>query len=101
MKTMTPMQPMKPMEPMRPMEKAEVWWPNELGEPSTTGGQNDVHYAFFPDKHRLLVRQGEVTTTYDSADHQIGGVAQSQSDTQSLTFTSQNGRVDLSQLERV
>src|SRR5213595_3443371 len=25
------------------------WWPPGLGRPSTTGGQNDLRYAFFPD----------------------------------------------------
>ena len=95
------MKPLEPMKPMEPMKKAEAWWPNDLGKPSTTGGQNDTQYAFFPDRHRLLVRQGGTTTTYDSGDHQIGGVSQSQSDTQSLTFSSQNGPVDLSQLKQL
>ena len=29
-----------------------AWWPAELGNPSSTGGQNDVRYAYFPRKGR-------------------------------------------------
>ena len=47
---MKPMEPMKPMKPMAPMEK---WWPADLGDPSTSGAQNDMRYAFFPDERRL------------------------------------------------
>ena len=45
---MEPMKPMKPMEPMKPMSGGEKWWPNELGQPSSSGSQNSMRYAFFP-----------------------------------------------------
>ena len=51
MDPLPPMQPMKPMEPLR----FERWWPADLGEPSTAGGQNGLRFAVFPDKRRLLV----------------------------------------------
>jgi len=41
------MEPMKPMKPMEPMSGGEQWWPNDLGEPSSTGSQNGMRYAFF------------------------------------------------------
>ena len=92
------MQPMKPMKPMAPMEK---WWPENLGHPATTGAQNNMRYAVFPQARRLLVEQNGQLTTYNTADHQIGGAAQQSSHTQSLTFTSQHGPIDLETLEKL
>ncbi len=101
MKPMQPMAPMKPMEPMKPMAPQQRWWPDDLGEPSSSGGQNDVRYAFFPDKHRLLVEQDGVLASYDSADYRISGVSQQQGATKTLVFTAQDGQVELSRLKRV
>ena len=98
---MEPMKPMQPMEPMQPMAKTEPWWPNELGSPSTSGGQNDTHYAFFADKHRLLVKQNDRLTSYDTGDHRISGVSQQQSGSQSLAFQDQNGTVELDALKKL
>jgi hypothetical protein len=97
---MEPMKPMKPVEPMKPMSGGEEWWPKDLGEPSTSGSQNEMRYAFFPQKRRLLVEQGGKQTTYDSGDHRISGVSQQQSQGQSLAFTDQNGSVKLDDLKR-
>ncbi|SEQ92437.1 hypothetical protein SAMN05216548_10931 [Faunimonas pinastri] len=101
MKPMKPMEGMRPMEPMKPMKGSEPWWPRDLGEPSTSGGQNDVQYAFFAAAHRLLIRKGGEIATYDSGDHGISGVSQQQSGSSSLTFTSGEGRVDLDALKKV
>ena len=87
---MEPMKPMKPMEPMKPMSGGEKWWPDELGQPSSSGSQNSMRYAFFPKTRRLLIEKHGNLTTYDSGDHQISGVQQ-RGETSSLTFTSQNG----------
>lgn len=95
------MKPMTPMKPMAPMKGAEPWWPEALGQPATSGAQDGMKYAFFPDTHRLLIEQDGTTTTYDSGDHRIGGVAQQAGGTASLTFSSQNGTVDLGSLKRV
>jgi len=96
-----PMKPMQPMEPMKPMGGGEKWWPEDLGQPSTSGSQNAMRYAFFPDKQRLLIEQDGKLTTYDSGDHHINGVSQQDSQGQSLTFTSQNGPVKLDTLKQV
>jgi hypothetical protein len=72
-----------------------AWWPKAFGVPSSTGSQNDMRYAFFPETRRLALQQGSVTTTYDTGDHRITGVSQQQSGTQNLTFTSQYGTVRL------
>ncbi|MCJ2037036.1 hypothetical protein [Methylobacterium sp. J-068] len=99
MEPMKPMAPMKPMEPMKPMKAPEPWWPQELGQPSTSGGQNDMRYAFFPDKQRLLVEAEGKLTTYDSGAHRISGV--SQSNGRAPTFSSQDGDVNVNDLKVV
>lgn len=77
---------------------SKSWWPEELGQPSSTGSQNGMHYACFPDARRVAVKQAEKVTLYDSGDHRISGVSQSQSTTQQLSFSSQNGTIRASDL---
>ena len=101
MAPMKPMEPMKPMQPMQPMQQQAPWWPQDLGQPSTSGSQNSVHYAFFGDKHRLAIQTDGKTTVYDSGDHRISGVQQAQGGGQHLSFTSQHGTVDLGSLKQV
>lgn len=96
---MEPMKPMKPMEPMKPMDFGDPWWPKDLGEPSSSGGQNDMRYAFFPKARRLLIEQDGKRTTYDSGDHNISGVSQQNSGTP--TFTSDKGEAKLDDLKMV
>jgi len=99
MKPMTPMRPMTPMEPMKPQPQ---WWPDGLGEPSATGSQNALRYAYFSESRRLAVQRGGTTTLYDTADHRIGGVSQQQhNDDGGATFTSQHGDVGLDDLKVV
>ena len=98
---MEPMKPMKPLEAMKPMTGGETWWPDDLGQPSTSGSQNGIRYAFFPEKRRLLIEQGGKLTTYDSGDHRISGVSQQGGQAQSLAFTSQNRAVKLDELKQV
>ncbi len=76
-------------------------WPAELGAPSSSGGQNDMSYAYFPATRRLAIRVGGDLRIYDTGDHQIGGVSQQQSGDQSLTFTSQYGLVRVADLPLV
>lgn len=97
------MKPMKPMEPMRPMQpmQTEVWWPKSLGEhPNSAGSQNDVRYAYFGDARRLVVDRGGKVTVHDSGEHRISGVSQAQGSGQDaeVTFSSQDGKVDLNSL---
>ncbi|MBY6004521.1 SHOCT domain-containing protein [Salipiger bermudensis] len=76
-------------------------WPEELGAPSSTGSQNNLRYAVFPQIRRLAIDFGGRIEVYDTGDHQISGVSQQQSGDQSLTFTSQHGLVSLRDLPRV
>jgi hypothetical protein len=98
---MEPMKPMKPMEPMKPMSGGETWWPGELGQPSTSGSQNGMRYAFFPEKRRLLVERDGKLTTYDSGEHRISGVSQQHGQGQSLAFADEHGSVALDDLKQV
>jgi hypothetical protein len=77
------------------------WWPKELGAPSTSGAQNAMRYAFFPSTRRLAIEDNGKLTIYDTGEHRISGVSQAQSGTSSLSFTSQNGVVDLVQLKQI
>jgi hypothetical protein len=101
MEPMKPMEPMAPLKPMEPMSSAEKWWPDELGQPSASGSQNGLRYAFFPDKQRLLLEHDGKLTTYNTGDHRISGVSQQQSTRQEIAFTSQNGTVKLHELKEL
>src|SRR5436305_1704686 len=63
------------------------WWPPGLGRPSTTGGQNDLRYAFFPDTHRLAIDEAGRISVYDTGDHYISGVSQQQGPRQPPALT--------------
>jgi hypothetical protein len=67
------------------------FWPAELGQPSSSGGQNDARYAYFPHVNRLAIDRGGQVTIYDTLDHNIGGVQQQQGGYGSLSFSSQRG----------
>jgi len=72
------------------------WWPAELGSPSSSGAQNNIRYAVFP--NRLAVELNGQITIYDTLDHQISGVSQQQGGDTSLTFSSQYGTVSVTSL---
>jgi hypothetical protein len=75
------------------------WWPDNLGVPSSAGGQNNVRYAVFPGTRRLAVQIDGVTKVFDTGEHRIGGVQQQQgSGYGSVSFTSQLGTFDVSRL---
>jgi hypothetical protein len=75
-------------------------WPAELGQPSSSGGQNDFRYAYFPSTRRLAVQDRGQLRIYDTLDHQIGGVSQQQSGYGggSFTFSSQYGQFSVESL---
>ena len=78
------------------------WWPENLGHAASTGAQNQMRYAWFPDTARLAIDTGNGDVrVYDTADHQIGGFSQQQSGDQSLSFTSQYGLVKIAELREV
>lgn len=72
------------------------WWPGNLGSPFSSGAQNNIRYAVFP--QRLAVELNGQVTVYDTLNHNIGGVSQQQGSDTSLTFSSQFGTVAVSSL---
>ncbi|GGD88017.1 hypothetical protein GCM10011390_03500 [Aureimonas endophytica] len=69
------------------------WWPDELGQPATSGGQNDQLYAVFPAHRRLAIKRGERVTIHDTGDHRIGGASQQQGASRSLSFSTPEGSI--------
>ncbi len=86
---------------MKPMDFGPAWWPEDLGQPNSSGAQNGVRYAYFGGTHRLAIERDGVLEIYDSGDHQINGVSQQQSQGQSLAFTSQDGNVNIESLKKI
>ncbi|NOG72220.1 SHOCT domain-containing protein [Roseicella sp. DB1501] len=76
-----------------------TWWPAELGAPASSGGQNDMRYAYFPAARRLAVQQGGRTSLYDTGTRQIYGASQQQGSGQSLSFSTDQGTVRLEELQ--
>jgi len=75
------------------------WWPGDLGSPFSSGAQNNIRYAIFP--QRLAVELNGQVTVYDTLNHNIGGVSQQQGGDLSLTFSSQFGTVSVSSLPMI
>ncbi len=69
------------------------WWPGDLGSPSSSGSQNNVKYAFFPQTQRLAVERNGEVTLFNTLNHNISGVSQQQGGSSSLTFSSQFGTI--------
>jgi hypothetical protein len=92
---------MEPMKPMKPMDPGPAWWPDDLGQPSSSGSQNDVRYAFFPDKRRLAVERNGNLSVYNSGDYQISGVSQQQRHRHDLAFSSQKGEIRAEDLKKI
>ncbi|MCI4661636.1 MAG: SHOCT domain-containing protein [Neomegalonema sp.] len=86
---------------------AQNWWPAELGSPSSSGGQNQMRYAYFPSTHRVAVDlgNGSPIIVLDTLDHQIGGFGQQQQGGSDpfygVSFSSQYGQFALSSLPRI
>jgi hypothetical protein len=79
-----------------------AWWPAELGNPSSSGGQNNARYAYFPQAQRLAISRDGRVLVYDTLNHQIGGVQQQQGGSAgSLSFSSQFGTFTVDSLPLV
>ncbi|MET0675326.1 MAG: hypothetical protein ABW175_05960 [Bradyrhizobium sp.] len=85
----------------RSIRQTSDWWPGDLGTPGAVGSQNDMKYAVFPESRRLAIKDGEQVQVYDTGSHRIHGVAQAQSTGQTLTFSSQDGLVQVKDLPKV
>src|SRR5215207_9564163 len=59
-----------------PLSAGESWWPAAFGHPSSSGAQNGVRYAYFPQSDRLLIQSGSRIDAFDTQGKQINGVSQ-------------------------
>ena len=75
-----------------------VWWPGGLGQPSASGAQNGLRYAYFAERRRLAIARDGRVTLYDTGRHRIFGVSQRQSRGPHLAFTADDGTVDVDSL---
>jgi hypothetical protein len=60
------------------MGRAQSWWPEKLGVPSSSGGQNDLAYAYFSSSQRLALKLAGNITVYDTTGYTVTGVSQQQ-----------------------
>ncbi|MFD0935478.1 SHOCT domain-containing protein, partial [Methylobacterium trifolii] len=74
------------------------WWPAGLGTPSTAGSQDGMRYAYFPESRRLAIESGAGIDLYDTGEHRISGVSQSNG---TLGFTGPHGTIALDRLKRI
>ncbi|MGO3405720.1 SHOCT domain-containing protein [Marinomonas sp.] len=72
------------------------WWPGDLGQPFSSGAQNNIRYAVFP--NRLAVELNGQVTVYNTLDNNISGVSQQQGGDSSLIFSSQYGTIAVNSL---
>ena len=79
-----------------------TWWPAELGSSASTGAQNGLRYACFPERRRLAVEREGRVTLYDTGEHRLTGFAQQQGGGGTpLSFTGPDGAVALDSLQVV
>ncbi len=74
------------------------WWPQNLGTPAAVGGQNDLHYAYFPTSSRLLLQQISQITAYDTANLSITGFSQQQPGSSLLVLHTSQGTLAVTDL---
>ncbi len=79
------------------------WYPAEFGSPSSSGGQNNMRYAYFSNPtDRLVVELNGYMTVYNTFGYNISGVSQQQSGNGfNLQFSCQYGYVDVNSLPQV
>jgi hypothetical protein len=89
----------RPSSPTQGDTRPAPWWRGDWGAPSSTGAQNGMRYAWFPEQRRLAVEVDGQVTVHDTGTHAIQGFSQQQQTADaSLAFTSQHGPVKLSEL---
>jgi len=78
------------------------WWPQDLGSPSSSGGQNHFRYAYFPGSNRLAIEDHGNLHVFDTSGHSIGGFSQQQQNgLQGFCFSSQWGTFSVTSLPSV
>src|ERR1700722_12029083 len=47
------------------------WWPADLGPASSDAALSDLRYAYFHDKHRLVIDDAGERNIFDTGEHDI------------------------------
>ncbi|MBS0346741.1 MAG: SHOCT domain-containing protein [Proteobacteria bacterium] len=72
------------------------WWPEGFGSPASSGSQNDMAYAWFPNAAKLLVKLGTDVFAFDTGNLSIYGVQQQQGGgIASVVLNTSNGPMSL------
>ncbi|MCW6509879.1 SHOCT domain-containing protein [Lichenifustis flavocetrariae] len=77
------------------------WWPSDLGSASSSGAQNGMRYACFPERRRLAIERDGQVTIYDTGHYRLTGFSQQQGSDYSLSFSGPDGPVSLDSLSVV
>src|SRR3954469_25059103 len=84
-----------------PLSAGESWWPAAFGHPASSGSQNGVRYAYFPEHDRLLIQMAGRIDAFDTKGQRITGVSQQQGHGKDLRFSGPSGDVALHDLRHV
>lgn len=76
-------------------------WQNEFGASSSSGSQNSMHYAVYPEARRLVIDADGNEQVYDTGDFTLQGVSQQQGNGRDLTFSTSDGPIRLNELKQV
>lgn len=90
--------PLSPPQTKPAQSASRAWWPADYGQPNATGSQNEMRYAYFSHKNRLVVEISGKQTIYDTDTHHITGFSQQNG---AWRFQSQLGSFGLADLDRV
>ncbi|GAB4454169.1 MAG: hypothetical protein OHK0029_08480 [Armatimonadaceae bacterium] len=78
------------------------WWSaghEDWGIPSTAGSQNEMRYAYFGERDRVVIEHNGSLTVYDTTGYRITGASQQQSDDYgTMVFQTEQGPLPLSRL---
>ena len=75
------------------------WWPADLGAASSDAALSDLRYAYFHDKHRLVIDDAGERNIFDTGEHDIMRVTRCRYG--GIVFTSQLGKFMLPCLVKV
>jgi hypothetical protein len=75
------------------------WWPADLGAASSDAESSDLRYAYFHDKHRLVIEDAGERNIFDTGEHDIMRVTRCRYG--GIVFTSQLGKFMLPCLVKV
>jgi hypothetical protein len=72
------------------------------GKPAFQGSQNDMKYAYYPEKHIFILEQYGELGKYNTKGYQVSGVSQQQSNfSQDLKLNTDKGEIAISALPKL